>query len=780
MPQDLPGEEPFEPDLPEPRFDRSFGVTLAGAGAKGSRIPANFTAEVSEPAGQAGLGPDPQPGEQFLAEPGRDPESVAGPVTAAFITDEAPMALDVDGDLPADAGPVAPPSVSVGKDRQKFGGLSILQAFSTRRNAGQAVAVPAKPTAPVQSFRSEPRLEAISPAKAAPKDPQSRPDVPESAGLAVIGAASAPAKAVTTPSRVSTERPNLARPLPGQSLKVVAAKAGAAKGLKGFSALITAPAIAGNRKTRPPISAAAMAAKHPAGLGNSADRANAKPLAFGTRPIPQRGRPRYLGLILTGALLVLLALVAAWSTFFLALNDDPTTTDATAVASVSATPDGTIPAVEDEMLADQQDPAEFTPPETAEQNIAADLAADLANGAAAPETAAVEDPAPPAPQTGLTDGATTTPQAQSSAPQDEIFLAAIDRAPEPPDPSALGVPETRTDGLPAPAVPPPPFGTVYQFDAAGNIVPTPEGIATPEGVLLIAGKPPVVPTSRPASVVAAAAAALATAAAPGAGTVGSAAAVTTDGAGNPSTLPQTTADPATAATPTLADPALKDFRPVSRPAGLVVPAQNGALQDPNLAPQAGSRFASLRPQPRPSAIAALAAPAPSPEGSGAQTASLVANGQVLAADSSAAAVPVSRKPNLRPADLSRSVEAAVAEAIDQPEADLALASASGAAKAAPEADAEPESNGPMPTLPTSASVAKQATVKDAVNLSKMTLIGIYGTSSSRYALVRQPNGRLVKVRVGDRLDGGKVAAISSSELIYQKGGRAVTLEMPRT
>ena len=43
----------------------------------------------------------------------------------------------------------------------------------------------------------------------------------------------------------------------------------------------------------------------------------------------------------------------------------------------------------------------------------------------------------------------------------------------------------------------PPFGTVYQFDADGRIKPTPEGIITPEGVLLIAGKPKLVPPVRP-------------------------------------------------------------------------------------------------------------------------------------------------------------------------------------------------------------------------------------------------------------------------------------------
>ena len=63
--------------------------------------------------------------------------------------------------------------------------------------------------------------------------------------------------------------------------------------------------------------------------------------------------------------------------------------------------------------------------------------------------------------------------------------------------------------------------------------------------------------------------------------------------------------------------------------------------------------------------------------------------------------------------------------------------------------------------------------------SRITLIGLYGTSSNRYALVRQANGRFVKVSVGDRLDGGSVAAITENELRYQKGGQIVALKMPK-
>ena len=53
------------------------------------------------------------------------------------------------------------------------------------------------------------------------------------------------------------------------------------------------------------------------------------------RPLPTRGRPRYLGLILTGLLLLSLAAVAAWSSYYLSSNEvDPNAAPATnAVAS---------------------------------------------------------------------------------------------------------------------------------------------------------------------------------------------------------------------------------------------------------------------------------------------------------------------------------------------------------------------------------------------------------------------------------------------------------------
>ena len=85
----------------------------------------------------------------------------------------------------------------------------------------------------------------------------------------------------------------------------------------------------------------------------------------------------------------------------------------------------------------------------------------------------------------------------------------------------------------------------------------------------------------------------------------------------------------------------------------------------------------------------------------------------------------------------------------------------------------------QPKIPSSASVAKTATVRNAINLRNVNLIGVYGKPSNRRALVRLSNGRYRKVVVGDRLDGGRVSAIGESELRYNKRGRDLVLKMPR-
>ena len=85
-----------------------------------------------------------------------------------------------------------------------------------------------------------------------------------------------------------------------------------------------------------------------------------------------------------------------------------------------------------------------------------------------------------------------------------------------------------------------------------------------------------------------------------------------------------------------------------------------------------------------------------------------------------------------------------------------------------------------PAIPSRASVAEQATIKNALNLRQINLMGVAGKPSDRSAFVRLANGRIREVQVGDRLDGGRVSAIGDSELRYQKNGRNISLMMPRS
>ncbi|MEL6533154.1 MAG: hypothetical protein AAFQ06_08950, partial [Pseudomonadota bacterium] len=83
-----------------------------------------------------------------------------------------------------------------------------------------------------------------------------------------------------------------------------------------------------------------------------------------------------------------------------------------------------------------------------------------------------------------------------------------------------------------------------------------------------------------------------------------------------------------------------------------------------------------------------------------------------------------------------------------------------------------------PDIPSSATVSRTATIEGAINLREVNLIGITGTASERRALVRLPSGRFQTVSVGDRLDGGRIAAIGANSLQYVKNGRNITLEVP--
>ncbi len=738
-PDETPSEplaaDPAQPDLPEPdtaepdQPDTAAPALTVMEDIDPDLVPATDEKDAADAA-------------PVSPPPARSPEPSAEPPTADDDHD-APLALDVepaDGDDSADAGVDTPP-----------------------------------PIVPAPTFTS-------------------RRQPPPDLGAAPVMKGAAPAAGTTAPlpaGRKTTLPPP--PPLP-RSLGSVAGKV-TAPGIAGLSAerrpKVTAP-ITDPRNTRRPSPAAT-------------------PTGLGSRAAPQKGKPRFLGLILTGILLLLLAMVAAWSSYYLASSDDATAAeDVAMVQNVAVEPDGSIlppPGVEDEMLADQQDPADFAtnaevtepplpadPPAPAEVLAAADtplaepepdMAAparpaepDEVAAVAAPEAAAPDAPAPEAEGTG---GQAPIPNSDA---QDEIFLSTMDAPPASQPTSALPGPEALPETLPTAQLAAPPFGTEYQFDGQGRIQPTAEGIVTPEGITLFSVRPVKEPPPRPAALQAAAA---------------------------------TTADPAaTALLPApevtqppeadiAADPALAGSRPRTRPEGLAVPASttlppadgqdDAALGDtPAATPAADIRLASSRPRARPAGVISLGEAAQG-QTAAASIAAVAGNGPV-----SPLALAISARPAPRPGNFSKAVEAAVAAAVreapPEPVAEAAPAPEPEPAQqatlrvrkptpadeptiaAAPEADAEPEADESGVQVASSGTVAKRATFANAINLSKVNLIGVYGTSNARYALIRQSNGRYKKVQVGDRFDGGTVAAITASEVRYQKSGRIYALTLP--
>lgn len=170
---------------------------------------------------------------------------------------------------------------------------------------------------------------------------------------------------------------------------------------------------------------------------------------------------------------------------------------------------------------------------------------------------------------------------------------------------------------------------------------------------------------------------------------------------------------------------LAAFLPVPRPGTLAETEERSRLSG-----LSRNELAGIRPIPRPAA--AVAQPEP----------------EIVPGEPTDRAVAVSIVPLARPSGLAEAVREAAVQAVRPP------------------------------PPPSGASVAQAATIRNGLRLNQVNLVGVYGSSSSRRALVRMPGGRFVMVTVGDRLDGGRVAAISANSLVYTKSGRNVTLEVP--
>jgi len=462
-----------------------------------------------------------------------------------------------------------------------------------------------------------------------------------------------------------------------------------------------------------------------------------------------------------------------------AATDPPAELPAPAPRDLAATePEGAVaPPVQDAM------PSEDTAPSPAED---APVTAEPGQSAQEQETEAEVAMARPSAETPPTPRSATSETAAPASPWQEppegfappaqgridtLYVAAIDPSIRPPQ--AVKLPDPRTMQAGDPALPmqsePLPPDRAFVVDRTGLVEATPEGALAPDGIVVYAGRPEVAARLRPAGLVP-----------EGESSVQPVTVEVTERRPEitPPPRPAEGADAeATANTP--AQPAEET---------VVVPVTTGK---PARTPPARPADQPASATPTPDAQDDASATAPDEETEALQTEETAP--AVIAPSPEIAAMLAPFRPRNRPAALVPAPAAPEAEDVGETAAaeaqrsDLALAEAIRPARrpsdfadqvtaAAPAVPASALVRGP--TIPTTASVARRATVSNAINLQKLNLIGVYGSSSDRRALVRLPTGRYVKLKVGDQLDGGRVAAIGDDALRYVKNGRNVVLDLP--
>ena len=230
--------------------------------------------------------------------------------------------------------------------------------------------------------------------------------------------------------------------------------------------------------------------------------------------------------------------------------------------------------------------------------------------------------------------------------------------------------------------------------------------------------------------------------------------------------PEATPDPAEEPTPTLRPTelaaALPDETPKSRPEGFLL-----KIERDKFGGRTREELAQINPTARP----------PSDQ--------MLALQERANSNATELAVEQSNAPRTRPSNfgtLVANVIAAQEAARVTAALDIEAPNTSAAVEAALSQDAEPGTrpqDTPRLAIPSNASVARQATVDNAIRLNRVNLVGVYGVPSDRRALVRLKSGRYVKVKVGDKVDGGTVAQITDTQLHYKKGSKLLTLSLPR-
>ncbi|NBD30121.1 MAG: hypothetical protein GVY31_08790 [Alphaproteobacteria bacterium] len=560
----------------------------------------------------------------------------------------------------------------------------------------------------------------------------------------------------------------------------------------------------------------------PANTATAQDERN-RMTVFGARkpakpPREIGGKPRFLGLILTALLILFMLAVAALAAFneetlsrWFGWGDETVQTAAmpkdvpTADPAAPAQPEAEAP----------EDPDDTAP------EVAAAPASDATEDMAPDTLGAETDRAPvgtvlsPAEAqriyaaTGVWQRAPRIPDTPNGQPLDEIAVSDGFATPGRRPPG--GLPENAAqDAVIAAPINPPAPDTEFDFGPDGFVVATPEGTQTPDGILVFAATPDLTPPPRPGTEAPERTVLeqLAPFIPDGAetrtdaqdGIVVVAAAPLVEPPVRPGTVaPDTDSEAAQDTPPAEAAPqeeglvvitGAPPLQPPARPGTDPAPAPDTPLEEglnliegtppltPPARPVAFAAFAmapgdltrqeaaALRPRPRPAGLALTEAPTPEQEDAAAapqDQASLALSAEIAAAVQAAAARPdpfagataqapaASLRPDTRPRNFDRVVaNARPAPAVAQPA---------------------------RPSGPTTTSVARAATEQNAINLRRVNLIGVYGSSNDRRALVRLSNGRYSRVTVGDRLDGGRVRAIGASSLIYVKRGRQITLDV---
>ena len=741
---DLPGGEDTAPVAPSPALPDQPADATAG----------RFRAAHSDPAGRP---------------PASSPEDEVPEAPFAVVDPDEPL----PDELPAPPGPI---SMRMAAHR----GQAAPSGFASRRKPPFG----ANPDAPATSAirATAPRLGGVMPAVGVTAPLVAAPSDGEHASGGPAGPALTPAGAML-----------------GEALRKRGARKAPAQRQDGGRVDPTSPQAA------PETGVPRQSLRRPV---KTAAQESQELTVFGARRSPAvGGKPRYLGPALIGGLIALIGLIGLWSSF--SGNENPRPAPDSAITSgagaeqSSLAPERSPDQAADRQLAgDEQSAIAEAAPAPAEGASKADVAAATPDNAA--ETASAqtalpsEDPASATPSGApaaagsnvAAAGAAGIAGMNSHAAQSQPDATAADSiAPDsiPDTTEAAELPAGRSLLHDPPLSPQPlplPFGQLVKYGADGLIIPSKEGVQTPSGITLYLGKPPLSPKGRPAQIAEAALAAAAAATAPAAAPVD-----------DPAATAAGVAAGAEPAAPHYADPKLRGKKPAPRPLTLPTVGDQGNLApDTALPAPVDPRHAARQPAPRPAAIVARAAEAAAAAPTAAEPETIPA-ADAPVTGGTRLAVAQSRRPAERPSDVSKAVASALAAAVTEPEPapEVAAATANTAPEAAPavpniNADAaiaeassieidEPEPVSAAPSIPTRASVAKQATYANAIDLGKINLIGIMGSSADRRALIRTSNGRYVRVKVGDRFDGGRVAAIGNGQLTYVKGGRTVVLRM---